>query len=167
VVYGKRTVIWQEVKMNRLLAICIILMGIGMYGGVYLQPLLNSILSLMLVMAGLYYIFHRRFSRQLWRNFLILLIGPIFVCCLIGLVLGNGSRILGGFSEIDPIWVIVVVVLLMLSAFTYIFWQHHRQRQVDRYHLQGAEREPVLPEPRQDFDDGLNTTEDNNDDIPF
>jgi len=100
--------------------------------------------------------FRGKFPRQLGIYFFILLFGPVLVCSFLGLVFTNGNPIWEGLSNVDPIWIIGTMGLLILSTFIYVRRQQHRGHRVDHYQLQGAEREPVLPEPRHDFDHELN-----------
>lgn len=141
--------------MERYLVLGAILIGLGNFVGVYLQPLLNGILILMILIAGLFYMFRARLPRWFWRNFLIMLVGPIIVYCLLGVFMGHKSWLFPSTGVIDPFWVTALLVALMLLASGYVIYRH-RSHQIDSYQLQGAEREPVLPGPRQELDSSYN-----------
>jgi Ca2+/Na+ antiporter len=133
--------------MRRFVSIFAVLIGIGMYLGIDVGPLLSAIALMMIMLAGVFYMFSRKVSSVFIESILILLFGPVFVVCLIQLVLGFlGQLFVSIGGAIDPSSILVILLLLMFLAFAIVMWERRRGHQIDRYQIQGAEREPIIPE---------------------
>jgi uncharacterized membrane protein len=134
----------QARRISGITAVCL---GIGMYLGLQLQSLWYCFLLLILVLAGFHFMFKGRFPGQLLESLVILIFGPLFVLYMFGIAANCGTYIFRQVGVVvDPGVIVGILIIIFLAASVYIGVNHFRNREIDRFELQGAEREPVIPD---------------------
>ena len=134
----------QVRRISGIIAVCL---GIGMYFGLQLQSFWYCFLLLILVLAGIHFMLWGRFPGQLLESLVIFIFGPFFVMYMIGIVMDCSSYIFEqAVSEIGYGLIATILIIVVLAVSLYIGVNHFRNREIDRFQLQGAEREPVIPD---------------------
>ena len=133
--------------MRRFLIIFSVLIAVGIRLGIDFYSLLGGLLLILIVAAGFMYMFTHKLVPQLLECFIILLFVPPLVLIAIYYVENFIRQLISGAPiDANPFPVFIILLLLMILAFIYVFRTRLRNRRVESQHLQGAEREPILPQ---------------------
>lgn len=103
--------------MRGFLSLFAVSLGIALFVGVDIFPLVGGILMLLIMAEAVFIMFGGPLPRFLTEIFLFILLGPIFVSSLIHLLIDLGRQMLISINiSFNPVQIFLILLILMFLA---------------------------------------------------